>query len=181
MVSEAGIEFRTLRGDRLTPADWRRFYEFYASSFLVRGRSPYFPPGLFERLAASLGRRMVVKFARREGRPIAAALFFIGGDRLYGRYWGCTEYHNSLHFETCYYQGIEFCIEHGLRQFDPGTQGEHKIARGFRAQPSWSAHWIAHRGFRLGIADYLERERAGIEDYMVQVDERLPFRLDETR
>ena len=175
-VHEAGIRFRTLRGSQLSADDWQTFYRFYASSFLVRGRHPYFPADLFPRLATGLGDRMIIKFARRDGEPIAAALFFESAQRLYGRYWGCSEFHNALHFETCYHQGIEYCIEHGIEQFDPGTQGEHKIARGFRAEASWSAHWIAHPGFRAGIADYLERERAGVQDYMIEVDAHLPFR-----
>ena len=177
-VSDAGIVYRHLDGARMDAQQWAQFYRFYASSFLVRGREPYFPPSLFPQLAATLGERMFVKLALRDGQAVAGALFFHGGERLYGRYWGCSEYHDALHFETCYYQGIEHCIAHGLQRFDPGTQGEHKIARGFRASASWSAHWIAQPGFRRAIGEFLVAERRSVAAYMAQVDQHLPFRRD---
>ena len=132
----------------------------------------------FLAVCAGLGNRLLAIQAEKDGRPLAAAIFFIGGDTLYGRYWGSLENVDSLHFETCYYQGIEYCIEHGLRRFDPGTQGEHKITRGFDPVFTWSAHWIAHPGFRRAIAQYLEREAIHVESYQEQARELLPFRRD---
>ena len=179
-MGEQGISFTTRHGSELTDADWHEFFSFYASSFLVRGREPYFTPDLFPALARSLGDQMMLKTAYRDEQAIAAALFFHSGDRLYGRYWGSTQFVDALHFETCYYQGIDYCIEHGIRQFDPGTQGEHKIARGFRAHPSYSAHYLADGNFHKAVADYLRREGDGVRSYMESVDGHLPFRIDDT-
>jgi uncharacterized protein len=116
-----------------------------------------------------------VKLAERDGTPIAASIFFAGGGWLYGRYWGSARHEDSLHFEACYYQGIEHCIEHGLHYFDPGTQGEHKIARGFEPTRTLSAHWLEHSGFRAAVARYLERERASIDAYIEDASGHLPF------
>ena len=110
-----------------------------------------------------------MKLAELEGTPIATAIFFRGGDTLYGRYWGAAAEFHSLHFETCYYQGIEYCIEQGLRRFEPGTQGEHKVPRGFEPTQTWSAHWIADPRFRRAIDSYLDQERAAVDEYMRQV------------
>ncbi len=118
----------------------------------------------------------MLKTAHRQDRAIAAALFFHSGDRLYGRYWGCTEFVDALHFETCYFQGIDYCLEHGIKQFDPGTQGEHKIARACMQPPSFSAHYLADGNFHKAVADYLRREGDGVRIYMESVDGHLPFR-----
>jgi predicted N-acyltransferase len=122
---------------------------------------------------------IMVKLAVRGREPVAAAIFFVGADTLYGRYWGSGEDLNSLHFEACYYQGIDYCIEKGLRRFEPGTQGEHKVPRGFTPSITSSAHWIAEPRFRRAIADYLERERAAVADYASQVQDHVPFRRDQ--
>jgi predicted N-acyltransferase len=110
--------------------------------------------------------------------PVATAIFFRSNDTLYGRYWGAAAEFHSLHFETCYYQGIEYCIEHGLSRFEPGTQGEHKVPRGFEPTTTWSAHWIADARFRRAIDNYLEQERAAIDQYIETVQEHTPFRRD---
>ena len=175
-MPEQGIEFSTRSGNELDAAAWHEFYEFYASSFFVRGREPYFTPDLFIMLGQRLGSQMMIKTALRDDQAIAAALFFHNDTRLFGRYWGCREFVDALHFETCYYQGIDYCIEHGLRQFDPGTQGEHKIARGFQAHESYSAHYLVDPNFRRAVGDYLRRERDGVRLYMDSVDAHLPFR-----
>jgi hypothetical protein len=117
----------------------------------------------------------MVKLAERHGTPIAAAIFFQGGGRLYGRYWGSAENVDSLHFEACYYQGIDYCIERGIATFDPGTQGEHKLARGFEPTLTCSAHWLAHGGFGTAIARYLEREREAVDGYIADAAVHLPF------
>jgi predicted N-acyltransferase len=121
---------------------------------------------------------MIVKLALHAGRPVAAAVFFRSGDTLYGRYWGAEADYHSLHFETCYYQGIDYCIEHGLKRFEPGTQGEHKIARGFEPALTWSAHWIANVPLRRAIAAYLEREAGAIDAYASDADAHAPYRAE---
>jgi predicted N-acyltransferase len=118
---------------------------------------------------------VMVKLAERAGRPVAASIYFEGDGSLYGRYWGSSAAEDSLHFEACYYQGIEYCIERGLQSFDPGTQGEHKLARGFEPTMTHSAHWLAHPAFASAIGRYLERERAAIDDYIEAAREHLPF------
>ena len=118
----------------------------------------------------------MVKVAQLHGRPIATAIFFRSDDTLYGRYWGSAADFHSLHFETCYYQGIEYCIEQGLRHFEPGTQGEHKVPRGFEPTTTWSAHWIADARFRRAISHYLEQERSAVDQYADSVREHTPFR-----
>jgi predicted N-acyltransferase len=121
----------------------------------------------------------MVKLADYRDQPIAAAIFFRSDDALYGRYWGSVADFHSLHFETCYYQGIEYCIEQGLQRFEPGTQGEHKVPRGFEPSYTTSAHWIADPRFRRAIRDYLAQERLGIDQYMESVREHTPFRRDQ--
>src|SRR5690606_6855142 len=121
---------------------------------------------------------VVIKLAEYQGHPIATAIFFRGEQALYGRYWGAAANYHSLHFETCYYQGIEYCIEQGLRHFEPGTQGEHKVPRGFEPTATWSAHWIADPRFARAIEHFLVEERAAVERYMNDVREHTPFRRD---
>jgi predicted N-acyltransferase len=175
-IAEAGIFFRQLSGDRISEREWDFLYRCYASTFLRRGRHPYMTPDFFRSVGAKMGSRLLAIQAEQSGNPLAAAIFFIGTDTLYGRYWGSMAQVDSLHFETCYYQGIKYCIEHGLKRFDPGTQGEHKIARGFDPVFTWSAHWIVHPGFRRVIEQYLERESLHVENYREAARELLPFR-----
>jgi predicted N-acyltransferase len=175
-VLEQGIEFRTVHGDDITAAQIERVYRFHALTFARHGHVPYLNPEGFARLAARLGRAFMVKLALRGTAPVAAAVFLRGGDTLYGRYWGADADYHSLHFEACYYQGIDYCIEQGLTRFEPGTQGEHKIARGFEAAITWSAHWIEHAGLRAAIAHYLRREAVAIDAYAAEVDAHAPYR-----
>ena len=114
--------------------------------------------------------------AEREGRWVAGALNFIGREALFGRYWGCVEHHNALHFEICYYQAIDFAIAHGLERVEAGAQGEHKLARGYMPAPTYSLHWVADPGFANAIADYLERERAAVDDEIEILTEYGPFK-----
>ena len=129
-------------------------------------------------LAHAMPRQLVIVLAERAGEAIAGALCLRGGDTLYGRYWGAGELHAGLHFETCYYQGIEYCITHGLQTFEPGTQGEHKIARGFVPAEVWSAHWLSDRRFAEAIDRYLDRERDHIDEYIGVVQEHVPYRQE---
>jgi len=178
-VAEAGIEFVELHGSDLGPALIEAIYALHARTFAERGNPPYFTLDFFRRLAAVMPGSLMVKLARLRGEPVAAAIFLRGDDTLYGRYWGATGEFHSLHFEACYYQGIEYCIREGLQRFEPGTQGEHKIARGFAPVPVWSLHDIPHPGFRAAIAEYLVRERAHVRAYMDAVRAHVPFRKAE--
>lgn len=115
-------------------------------------------------------------FAQKEGDSVASALFLLGGGTIYGRYWGCLELYDQLHFETCYYQGIEYCIDRKFAHFDAGAQGEHKIQRGFKPIETYSYHWIAHPGFRDAIENYLQQESTHIREYIDQAQSSLPFK-----
>ena len=173
---EAGIAFRTLRGPDLTPALLDVIYRFHAETFLRHGNQPYLTRAFFTEIAQTLGDRLMVKLAVQGDRPVATAIFFWSQDALYGRYWGALEDFHSLHFECCYHQGIEFCIEQGIQRFEPGTQGEHKISRGFAPQYTWSAHYIPDARFRSAIAGFLTREGPAVEAYAAQVAQHTPFR-----
>jgi predicted N-acyltransferase len=178
-VLEQGIEFRTLDGTQLDEALLESVYAFHAMTFIRHGHNPYLNRAFFSQVAQRLGSSLIVKLAVRAGAPVAAAVFFRSADTLYGRYWGSAEDYHSLHFEACYYQGIDYCIAHGLKRFEPGTQGEHKIARGFEAAFTWSAHWIADASLRRAIGAFLEREGNAIDAYASQVDAHAPFRKGE--
>ena len=177
-VQENGISFRTLPGEAMDARLWEIVFGFSAGTFAVRGHEHYLNVDFFRSVSTALPGSVVVKLAEYEGMPIATAIFFRGGDTLYGRYWGAAAEFHSLHFETCYYQGIEYCIEQGLRRFEPGTQGEHKVPRGFEPTLTWSAHWIADPRFRRAIDSYLDQERTAVDQYMRQVQEHVPFKRE---
>jgi predicted N-acyltransferase len=181
-VQEAGISFRRFSGAALTPEIWRLAYPLISRTFMRRGSMPYYDLAFFEQISADLGEQLLVVLAEDKGEAVAAAVFFVGHDVLYGRYWGCSGNYNSLHFETCYYQGIDFCIEHGISKFEPGTQGEHKISRGFVPAATYSAHWLAQPEFFAAIGDYVDEEGRHIDRYMEAVDAHSPYRdsSDET-
>ena len=178
-VQEAGIEFQWLRGGEIDAALFEELYRFYASSFLRRGMAPYFPPAFWQEILAAMPNSIRVVRACRGDEAVAAAIFFVGGDVLYGRYWGCEEDYHSLHFETCFYQGIELALAEGCRRFEPGAQGEHKLRRGFRPVPTWSAHWLAHPAFARAIDAWLAREREHAAAYVEAASQHLPFRRDD--
>ena len=174
-VAEAGIVFRTLAGEDIDPTLWRVVFGFSERTFLRHGNGHYLNVEFLEQVSRALPGSIVVKLAERHGRAVAASIFFEGGGGLYGRYWGAAAHEDSLHFEACYYQGIEHCIARSLAFFDPGTQGEHKIARGFEPTRTLSAHWLEDPGFRAAVARYLERERQAIDGYIASAAEHLPF------
>jgi predicted N-acyltransferase len=174
-VQEAGVDLRTLQGTEIDGALWRTIFGFSERTFLRHGNAHYLSPEFLERVAGLMPDTIMVILAERGGVPIAAAIFFHGGGRLYGRYWGAAEQVDCLHFEACYYQGIDFCIANGIEAFDPGTQGEHKLARGFEPTLTLSAHWLAHPGFATAVGRYLERERAGVDEYIASAADHLPF------
>jgi len=177
-VAEQGIHFDWLAGDEISDSLFHELYRFYASSFLRRGMDPYFPPAFWAGLFADMPEAVRVVVARRGTAAVAAAIFFVGGGVLYGRYWGCDEDYHSLHFETCFYQGIELALAEGCQRFEPGAQGEHKLRRGFRPVPTWSGHWLAHPGFSRAIDAWLTRERAHSNAYIEAARQHLPFRRD---
>lgn len=175
-VGEQGIEVRTHRGCDLDAADWRQVYALTAGTFLMRGNRPYLSLGFLRQAAADAATGMVVNVARQKDQIVGAAILFRDQHTLYGRYWGAAAEYDCLHFETCYYRGIEYCIEHGLQRFDPGTQGSHKLRRGFAPTPTWSAHWIADRRFRNAIDSYLRVEGAEVDRYIRRSARHLPYR-----
>jgi uncharacterized protein len=175
-VQESGLRFEELSGHDLDAARLDAVYGFYADTFARHGNAPYLNRRCFERLALHLPDALMVKLALSGRTPVACAIFFRGIDTLYGRYWGSEGAWHSLHFEACYYQGIDYCIREGLARFEPGTQGEHKLARGFAPTAVWSLHDIAHPAFRDAIAAYLSRERAAIVEYMAAADHHVPYR-----
>jgi predicted N-acyltransferase len=179
-VSEAGIRFRHLKGAEIDTHMWEQVYRFISITFMRRGSLPYYNLDFFLRIGEALPDNILVILAEQDAEPIAAAVFFEGPRTLYGRYWGSDGHHNALHFETCYYQGIDYCIEKGLQLFEPGTQGEHKISRGFAPKSTWSAHWLAHPQFLSAIEGYLEEEARYVDRYIETVDARSPYRDEGT-
>ena len=174
-VADAGIEFDTRLGGEMDNALWRAVYEFYADTFYRHGHEPYLNLDFFKRIAATMPDKLMLKIARHGASPIAVAIFFVSEDALFGRYWGAGGNFHSLHFETCYYQGIEHCIEHKLQRFEPGTQGEHKVPRGFVPTLTSSAHDIVDMRFSAAIRDFAVREARGVDRYAAEVNEHVPY------
>lgn len=179
-VSDAGVTLSRLVGDEIQTTDWDRFYQFYHTTYLKRsGGTGYLNREFFDAIATHMGDQILMVNAQREGEGvIASALCFFDERQLYGRYWGCRKEVPGLHFEACYYQGIEFAIERGLQVFDPGAQGEHKIQRGFEPTLTYSQHWLAEPAFHEAVADFLRRETPGIEAYRDDCASYLPFRQE---
>jgi predicted N-acyltransferase len=175
-VRDAGITFRRLEGGQIGEADWRFFKRCYDHTYAAHYSSPYLNLDFFLRIGETMPANLLLVIAERGGKPIASSLVVHDSRTLYGRYWGTLEQHDCLHFETAYYQPLEFCIERGLAAFEGGAQGEHKMARGFLPQKTWSAHWLAHPAFSDAVERFLEQETGGIDAYMDELDERNPFR-----
>ena len=178
-VRQQGITLQTLCGAEIGEQHWQQFYRFYRATYAKRsGHGGYLSREFFTQTAASMGDQVIMVLAQLNELTVAGALFFRSQDTLYGRYWGCEREYDCLHFEACYYQGIEYCIANGLKKFDPGAQGEHKIQRGFRPVKTFSNHWIADPRFSQAIADFTRQERAHIEQYMAHTTAMLPFKAD---
>jgi hypothetical protein len=175
-VAEQGITFRWLNGRDMDRAIWKDVYELISMTFLQRGSLPYFSQEFFEEVSASLPDNILVVLAEKQRLPIAAAIFYDAEQALYGRYWGADARYNALHFEACYYQGIDYCIQHGRQLFEPGTQGEHKISRGFVPVNTWSAHWLAHPEFFSAVSQYLRAEGRQIDHYVDAVGAHTPYK-----
>ncbi len=176
-VVEQGITLRCIEGEDVSESLWTFFYHCYQMTYAKRsGHGGYLNEAFFRDLGANIPKNLLMVVAERDGRPVAAALNFKDSQTLYGRYWGCLEELECLHFEACYYQGIEYCIRKGLKRFDPGAQGEHKIPRGFEPVETCSRHWIVDERFRVAIDNFLVEETASMAAYMEQARELLPFK-----
>ncbi|TZF91301.1 GNAT family N-acetyltransferase [Cognatilysobacter lacus] len=177
-VARAGIAFRVVHGDEASQADLAAMHRFYLQTFSEYGNRPAITMPFLQHLARAMPRALVIVLAERDGRPVAGALCLRGSDTLYGRYWGSVEQHPGLHFEACYYQGIDYCLREGLHRFEPGAQGEHKLARGFLPALVRSRHWIAEPAFRDALAPWCAEERAAIASYARSLEGSSPFRRD---
>jgi predicted N-acyltransferase len=175
-VRAAGVEFDWLTGSDLTEAHWDTFFAFYMDTGGRKWGHPYLTRDFFSRVSRSMADQILLVMARIGGRPIAGALNFFGDGVLYGRNWGCSEFVPFLHFETCYYQAIEFAIRRGLKKVEAGAQGEHKLLRGYLPVATYSAHYIAHPGLRRAVDDYLVRERDAVAAQIEDLAEHGPFR-----
>jgi len=175
-VAEAGISYKLYEGHELTDDLWDRLTPLYSRTFLLRGRMPYLNTEFFRQVTRTLPEALMVIVAYKDDQPIATAICFKAANALYGRYWGADGDYDSLHFETCYYQGIDYCIRNGLQLFEPGTQGEHKIARGFSPTRTGSAHWISDERFAAAIDSYLKEEGEHIDAYMESLASHVPYK-----
>jgi predicted N-acyltransferase len=177
-IHEQDIRLLRISGAKVSPLQWQIFYDFYSITYLKKGSQPYLNLAFFQQIAATMGEQLLLVLAFKDDLPIAAALSFIGRETLYGRYWGCDEEYNNLHFETCYYQGLDYCIENGLQRFDSGAQGEHKIARGFEPITTYSAHWLKDHRFAKAIEDFVTEEKIMLARYKQKASTFLPFKQE---
>jgi predicted N-acyltransferase len=177
-VQEAGVSFTTLQGAQIGEADWDFFYRCYTLTYRAHHSSPYLTRDFFARMARTMADHWLLFIAWKDGQRVAASLIAIDPERrsAFGRYWGATEHISCLHFEACYYQPLAWCIAQGYQRFEGGAQGEHKMARGLLPVQTWSAHWLAHPQFAQAVADFLQREGAGVESYLDELNERRPFK-----
>jgi hypothetical protein len=181
-VSQAGVVMRWSRGADISLADWDFFYRCYERTYHEHGNAPYLTPDFFHRMARDMPENWLLFVAERADAPMAASLIALSGGAggepgiAYGRYWGALERVDCLHFEACYYAPLQWCIAHGMRRFEGGAQGEHKMARALLPVQTTSAHWLAHPAFAEAVDDFLRRERAGISNYLGELDHHSPFK-----
>ena len=184
-VAQAGVCFRWATGADIGAHDWNFFYRCYERTYLEHGNAPYLTRDFFRRMARDMAQHWVLFVAERAGKPVASSLVALSepaagpaaGEKVaYGRYWGALERVDCLHFDACYYQPLQWCIEHGFERFEGGAQGEHKMARALMPVKTTSAHWLAHPAFADAVERFLEREGRGIENYLEHLGERSPFR-----
>jgi predicted N-acyltransferase len=178
-VAESGLRLAVLHGDEIDVPLWHAIHRQYRDTFARYGNHAAFPVEFFIEVGNLLGRRLVVFVAYAGETPVASAICYRDAETLHGRHWGTAVERPGLHFELCYYQGIEYCIRHGLRRFEPGAQGEHKLARGFEPVATWSAFWIGHPGMRRAVADFIMREDSAMQDYEAETATHLPFKLSD--
>jgi predicted N-acyltransferase len=177
--AQEGLEFRHISGADITEAHLDIFFEFYMDTGNRKWGSPYLTRASFSMLRERMANDLLFVFAYEGDTAIAGAMNLIGSETLYGRYWGCIDARPMLHFETCYYQAIDFAIARGLKTVEAGAQGGHKLARGYGPVLTHSAHWIAHPGFREAVSEYLERERAAVDADFDYLKDRTPFKKGE--
>jgi predicted N-acyltransferase len=175
-----GFEISMLNADQLEVEDWRKVHALYVGIYDRKHGTATLSADFFQHLGKALADNTLVVIARDQGNIVAASLFFRSDSHLYGRVWGCETYARDLHFECCYYQGIEYCISNQLQWFDPGAQGEHKLSRGFLPRKTWSGHWISQVEFHDAIANFLQQEHDYIEDYQAQLMQHSPYRKTDT-
>ncbi len=183
-VADAGVIFRTSVGTAISSKDWDFFYQCYERTYLEHGNAPYLSRAFFEHMQQHMPDNWVLFVAEREGVSIASSLVAVQGlgtpnAVAYGRYWGALERVDCLHFEACYYQPLNWCIANGIHRFEGGAQGEHKMARALMPVPTYSAHWLAHPAFADAVERFLERESAGVNNYLDHLAERSPFKREE--
>jgi predicted N-acyltransferase len=175
-VHEVGIQFSRLRGTDITEADWHFFKRCYDSTYTEHHSSPYLNLDFFLRIGQTMPKHILLIVAHLNHERIAAALFIHDKTRIYGRYWGCLQHLPCLHFETAYYQALAFCIDEEIQIFEGGAQGEHKMARGFLPQKTYSAHFLNEPAFADAVAHFLQREQGGIDNYLDELHEHTPFK-----
>jgi predicted N-acyltransferase len=175
-VQDAGLHMELLTGGEATEQQWQSMHTFYRSTFERKSGIPTLSQSFFLEISRTMGDQVILVLARHGSKLVAGAIMLRSSEALYGRHWGCLQDYHSLHFETCYYQGIDYCIEQGLTLFEPGAQGEHKISRGFLPTFTWSAHWIEDARFREAIRRYLDAEHAWMLEYSNDLQKTSPFR-----
>lgn len=175
-VAVQDIQFEWLSGDEITTHHWQTYYRFYRSTIDCRGAIPYLNMDFFRTLSDTLPKNVLLLLARQNDRYIAGAFFLTGDKSLYGRYWGSDGWYDGLHFETCYYQAIEYCIENKLERFEAGAQGEHKLSRGLMPVTTYSSHWLAHPQFARAVSEFLQDERIGVDRYQQVLQQHSPFK-----
>ena len=173
---ETGIEIERITGSDLSEEHWDAFYQFYVDTGARKWGTPYLTRQFFSMIGETMPDDLLLIMCKRDGRYVAGAINFIGGDCLFGRNWGCIEHHPYLHFEVCYYQAIEFAIERGLTRVEAGAQGQHKLARGYLPSHTYSAHWIANESLRDAIGNFLEDERRYVDEEIDYITEQGPFK-----
>ena len=179
-VTRSGVRMKALSGNDITRELWQTFYEFYHRTIRNHGAIPYLNLEFFLTIGNSMAENILMVVAERSDRIVATGLFFKSNDTLFGRYWGCNERFDKLHFETCYYQGIEYCIQHGLKTFEAGAQGQHKLSRGFIPTTTYSAHWLRHPQFYQAVEHFLQQEKASVAYNMDIQMEHSPFKKSES-
>ncbi len=175
-VRDAGVSYRRLLGSEASSADWDFFFQCYENTYAEHHSQPYLTREFFHEIGRRLPDNVLLVIAQQNGTPVAAAFNLFDQTTLYGRYWGASRFVSGLHFELCYYQAQEFCIERGIRYFEGGAQGEHKLARGFRPRPTCSFHRIAHPDFEAAIARFVQQEASGMQHYQHELEDRAPFK-----
>jgi predicted N-acyltransferase len=174
-VEEQNLQLEVLSGSEISEQQWQTYHRFYASTFERKSGMPTFSRSFFQEIGQTMPENIVMVMASYNDEYVASAFNMRGEQSLYGRHWGCKQDFHSLHFETCYYQGLDYAIKHGLQRFEPGAQGEHKISRGFLPTATWSAHWIADPNFRHAIEQFLQHETDGMNHYIKELTAHSPF------